>query len=229
MVIAAAVLLFQVAPFMQGLPTAQTASAAKPLSVQSSSDQNKLMAWADVPASPNPSATVAPAPTNSQPGSQPAATGASSPNSNSSGTSPASLPAVALDTTEHDALSTIRIPEAPLAKPTPVLRVESLPSRRSWLLLSLAQHGAATFDAYATRDAISHGAVEQNPLMRPFANSDGIYAAIQICPVLLDFASRKMQRSENNFARRTWWLPQSVSTAVYLFSGVHDLHVANQR
>ena len=65
--------------------------------------------------------------------------------------------------------------------------------------------------------------------MRPFANSSGIYAAIQVCPVALDFTARRMQRSQNNFIRRAWWVPQTVSTGLYLFSGARNLHVANQR
>ena len=95
----------------------------------------------------------------------------------------------------------------------------------AWLALSLVQHGAATFDAYSTRQAISRDAVELDPMMRPFAQSPGLYAAIQVGPVLLDFVSRKMQRSQNNFVRRMWWLPQSLSTAGFLYSGVHNFEV----
>jgi hypothetical protein len=106
---------------------------------------------------------------------------------------------------------------------------ESQPSRRKWIALSIAQHAAAAFDAYSTRDAISRGAVEQDPFMKPFANSPAIYAAIQACPVALDFAAHHMQRSENNFVRRTWWVPQSVAAGMFLFSGVHNLHVADRQ
>jgi len=96
------------------------------------------------------------------------------------------------------------------------------------MVLALVQHGAATFDAYSTRQAIEHGAVEADPLMRPFAQSPGIYAAIQVGPVLLDYAARRMQRSNNVLARCMWWVPQSGSTAMFLFSGVHNLHVAGE-
>jgi len=64
--------------------------------------------------------------------------------------------------------------------------------------------------------------------MRPFAQSPAIYIAIQGAPVLLDYAARRMQRSPNSFFRRTWWVPQSASTGLFLFSGVHNLHVANR-
>jgi hypothetical protein len=124
-------------------------------------------------------------------------------------------------------LAMIRVPESESA-PLRTISVESLPSRRQWIALSIAQHAAAAFDAYTTRDAISRGAVEQDPLMRPFANSSGIYAAIQACPVALDFAARHMQRSDNNFIRRTWWVPQTISMGMFLFSGAHNLRVANR-
>jgi len=41
-----------------------------------------------------------------------------------------------------------------------------LPARREWLALAVAEHGAAAFDAYTTRQAISRGAVEEDPTMR---------------------------------------------------------------
>jgi hypothetical protein len=87
------------------------------------------------------------------------------------------------------------------------------------------EHGAAAFDAYSTREAISRGAKEEDPIMRPFAHSPAIYAAIQVGPVLLDVLARHMQRNQYNFVRRTWWLPQSASTGVSIFSGVHNLSV----
>ena len=120
--------------------------------------------------------------------------------------------------------STIRIPEAN-EKRYPIREAESAPARREWLALALAEHGAAAFDAYTTRQAISRGAVEEDPTMRPFAHSPAIYAAIQVGPVLFDLLARHMQRSHYDFERRTWWLPQSASTGVSIFSGVHNLSV----
>jgi hypothetical protein len=98
---------------------------------------------------------------------------------------------------------------------------------RSWLALAIMQHGAATFDAYSTRQAIGHGAVEDDPLMRPFAHSGAMYAAIQVGPLVLDYVARRMQRSEYGIVRRMWFVPQSVSTAGFLISGVHNLSVAS--
>lgn len=112
--------------------------------------------------------------------------------------------------------------------PSDVKPVEEYPSRREWIALSIVQHGAAFFDAYSTRQAIGSGAVEEDPLMRPFAKSPAIYAAIQVGPVIFDYAARKMQRSENNFIRHMWWMPQATATAMYLFSGVHNMHVAGR-
>lgn len=129
--------------------------------------------------------------------------------------------------TNTQSLSTIRIPEnsAPPVKPGPA---EALSIRRSWLLLSMVQHGAATFDAYSTRQAIAKGGVERDPLMRPFAHSPAIYAAVQVGPGILDFVSRRMQRSQSNWIRRVWWLPQSMATAGFVFSGAHNLNVTRQ-
>jgi hypothetical protein len=126
-------------------------------------------------------------------------------------------------------LSLIYVPPIRPAKPERIIPAEGLHERRDWLILSIAQHSAAAFDAYSTRQAISSDAREDDPLMRPFAQSPAIYAAIQGCPVILDFAARRMQRSGNNFIRKTWWLPQSISTGMFLFSGVHNLYVASRR
>jgi hypothetical protein len=120
--------------------------------------------------------------------------------------------------------STIRIPEEN-GKRYATREAESVPSRREWLALLILEHGAAAFDAYSTRGAISRGAKEEDPMMRPFAHSPAIYAAIQVGPALLDVLARHMQRSQNNFVRRTWLVPQSVSTGGSIFSGVHNLSV----
>ncbi|HXN71093.1 MAG TPA: hypothetical protein VN861_00910 [Candidatus Acidoferrales bacterium] len=120
--------------------------------------------------------------------------------------------------------STIRIQEED-EKRYRLREPESIPARREWLALMVLEHSAAAFDAYSTRDAISRGAKEEDPIMRPFAHSPAIYAAIQVGPVLLDVLARHMQRSQYSFVRRTWWVPQSASTGVSIFSGVHNLNV----
>jgi hypothetical protein len=120
--------------------------------------------------------------------------------------------------------STIRIPEAN-DKRYAIRSAESAPARRNWLVLSVLEHSSATFDAYSTRQAISRGAVEGDPLMRPFAHSSAIYAALQVGPVLFDVLARHMQRSQYGFERRTWWVPQTASTGMSIFAGVHNLNL----
>ncbi len=129
---------------------------------------------------------------------------------------------------ESQSLEMLRLEEPKLGKSGKVKLAEEAPSRRKWIALSVAVHGAAAFDAYTTRQAIGRGAVEGDPLMRPFANSPSIYAAIQVAPVVMDFVARRMQRSQNPFLRKMWWLPQTGGAAMYLFSGVHNLGVAGR-
>jgi len=98
--------------------------------------------------------------------------------------------------------------------------------RREWLALTIAQHSAAAFDAWSTRQALSSGeAHELNPIFRPFAGNASLYAAIQVGPVLLDYLSRRMMTSQYGWARHTWWILQAVSTATSLASGAHNLSI----
>ena len=121
------------------------------------------------------------------------------------------------------------LPSAPIiTKPIGRIGVERLPSRRMWIALSVAQHGAAFFDAYTTRQAVAGGAVEQNPLLKPFASSPAIYGATQVAPLILDYAGRRMQLSHNSLIRRMWWVPQSTGAAVSIFAGVHNMGVASR-
>jgi hypothetical protein len=102
------------------------------------------------------------------------------------------------------------------------------PRRGLWLTLTIAQHGAATFDAWSTRRVISSGqGQEQNLLLKPFAGNASLYAAIQVGPTLLDYLGRRMMKSQG-WARHAWWLPQALGTAVSIASGVHNLGVARE-
>jgi len=161
-----------------------------------------------------------------QPKAQPTASASTEPQ----GANSAALTAAKFDTSGQNSqsLSTIRVPPIQPGTQNKVIMVENTPSRRKWLVLSIAMHSAAAFDAYSTRQAVSSGAHETDPLMRPFAQSPGIYAAIQVGPLALDYAARRMQRSQNSFLRRTWWLPQSAGTGLFLFSGAHNLNLANR-
>jgi hypothetical protein len=213
MVLAIAALMFNFGTAVQAVPAA-AASAAKAAAAQ------PAPAVATLPDAPLPSsATASPA--------------APAPASSNSMHAEENRPAAALRVAELDAsgnntqqLSTIHLVEAD-PKPFTRVTVDQVPSRKKWLALSIAEHGAATFDAYSTRYAVENGATEDNPFLRPFAHSDGIYAAIQVCPLVLDFTARHMQRSENPLLRHTWWVPQSVGTGIFLFSGAHNMQVGS--
>jgi hypothetical protein len=139
-----------------------------------------------------------------------------------------SLKTVAFETPEDtQSLSTVRVPELS-TKENKFREAVSEPSRRQWLALAFLQHSAAVFDAYSTRQAVGHGAVEDNPMLRPFAGSGAINAATQVTPLLLDLAAYHMQRSEYSLLRRFWWMPQTISASLSIFSGVHNLHVAGK-
>jgi hypothetical protein len=117
-------------------------------------------------------------------------------------------------------------PANPLTVSVNELREENRRNQRTWLGLVIAEHGAATFDAWSTRHAITTaGAQELNPLLKPFAKNDSLYAAIQLAPVLMDFAARKMMYSHHSWVRRMWWAPQSASFVSSLFCGAHNLSV----
>ncbi|MFZ0520820.1 MAG: hypothetical protein WAL95_07340 [Candidatus Acidiferrales bacterium] len=139
---------------------------------------------------------------------------------------PGTLTTVSLDTTpDAQSFSAVRIP-TPSSKEYGIKEAMTMPSRRAWLALSIVQHGAAAFDAYSTRQAVGHGAVEDDPFMRPFANSPAIYVATQVGPVIFDLLARHMQHSEYPMVRRLWWMPQSMSAGLSIFSGVHNLGIA---
>jgi hypothetical protein len=139
-----------------------------------------------------------------------------------------SLKTVAFESSgDAQSFSTVRIPEVP-TKENRFREALEQPSRRQWLALTFLQHSAAAFDAYSTRQAVGHGAVEDNPVLRPFASSPAIYAATQVAPLLFDLMARHMQRSEYPLFRRFWWMPQTVSAGLSIFSGVHNLHLVGK-
>lgn len=96
--------------------------------------------------------------------------------------------------------------------------------RRAWLLLGLAQHGAAVFDAHTTRAAMKDHR-ELNPLLRPFAHSAAIYPVMQIAPFGIDWLGARLARSRHRWLRRLWWLPQAAATAGFLWSGIHNMRL----
>jgi hypothetical protein len=103
---------------------------------------------------------------------------------------------------------------------------ETRGQRIAWYSLMAAGHGAAAFDAYSTRLAISGNyGTETNPLLRPFSHSSALYAATQVSPAVMDFIGKRMMVSENRWVRKMWWLPQVAGSGFSVFAGVHNLSV----
>jgi hypothetical protein len=98
--------------------------------------------------------------------------------------------------------------------------------KKIWYGLIAASSGAAAFDAWSTRRAVSGGyGTEGNPFLRPFSHSNAIYAATQVSPLVLDFIGRKMMTSREPLLRKMWWLPQTAGTGMSLFAGAHNVGV----
>lgn len=97
---------------------------------------------------------------------------------------------------------------------------------KMWYILGAAEHGAATFDAWTTRRVITSGAgQEMNPMLRPFANSGAIYAAVQVGPILFDLLAKHMLHSSHRWERKIWWLPQSASAVTSFVAGARNLTI----
>jgi len=151
-----------------------------------------------------------------------------------------SLDAAAKPAAEANAvLPDAPVPVEPVSDPAPMaylnpnkrmkvsvseLIAENRRKQMMWKGLVIASSGAATFDAWSTRRAITNsGAVELNPMLRPFAGNASLYAVIQVGPALMDFAGKKMMYSRHTWVRRMWWVPQSASFVSSIFCGAHNL------
>lgn len=103
---------------------------------------------------------------------------------------------------------------------------ETRRQRKLWYALVFTGHGAAAFDAWSTRRAISGNyGTESNPLLRPFAHNGSLYAATQVSPMLMDYLGRHMMVSKHHWVRKMWWLPQTAGTGMSLAAGVHNVGV----
>jgi hypothetical protein len=101
--------------------------------------------------------------------------------------------------------------------------METPTQRRLWYTLAITSSGAAAFDAWSTRRAISGGyGVEANPMLRPFSHSNAMYAATQVSPLVMDFIGKRMMTSHHQWMRNLWWVPQSAGTSMSLYAGVHN-------
>jgi hypothetical protein len=132
--------------------------------------------------------------------------------------------------TPASAAAPIEPGSAPLAiRPgRPAFNREGVSERQKkvWYALTIASSGAAGFDAWSTRRAISGGyGTESNPMLAPFSHSGALYAATQVSPVVMDYIGRKMMTSQYPLLRRMWWLPQTAGTGMSLFAGVHNVGV----
>jgi len=105
---------------------------------------------------------------------------------------------------------------------------ETRGQRIAWYSLAVAGHGAAAFDAYSTRLALSGGyGTESNPFLRPFANSNALYAVTQVSPAVMDFLGKRMMVSEHRWVRRLWWVPQAAGSGFSIGAGVHNMGVVH--
>ena len=109
-------------------------------------------------------------------------------------------------------------------KPAFTRPTETRLQRRTWYALAVLGHSGAALDAWSTRRAISTGnCVEDNPLLRPFAHSNAMYAATQVSPAFMDFLGKRMMVSRHPWVRRLWWVPQSTGAGFSFFAGVHNI------
>jgi len=100
---------------------------------------------------------------------------------------------------------------------------ETARQRKIWYGLVAASSGAAAFDAWTTRRAVSGNyGIEGDPLLRPFAHSNAIYAATQVSPAVMDYLGHRMMTSNHQWMRKLWWVPQTAGMGFSLGAGVHN-------
>jgi hypothetical protein len=100
--------------------------------------------------------------------------------------------------------------------------------KKIWYTLTFLNHGAATFDAWSTRASIERGNQELNPVFKPFASSNMMYAAVQVVPLGMDYLGKRMMRSQNRVFRKMWWVPQTASAICSFSAGVHNMGVGSR-
>jgi hypothetical protein len=111
-------------------------------------------------------------------------------------------------------------------KPAYTRSRETRGQRVAWYGLMAAGHGAAAFDAYSTRLAVSGNyGTETNPFLRPFSHSSALYAVTQLSPAAMDYIGKRMMVSQDRWVRKLWWLPQAAGSGFSVFAGVHNLGV----
>lgn len=104
--------------------------------------------------------------------------------------------------------------------------VETSRQRTVWYGLMAVSHAGAVFDSWSTRRAISSGyGQEANPLLKPFASSNAIYAATQVSPAVMDYLGKRMMTSPNPWVRKLWWFPQAAGASMSFGVAVHNVGV----
>jgi hypothetical protein len=113
-------------------------------------------------------------------------------------------------------------------KPALTRPYETPRQRKTWYALTIIGSGGATLDAWSTRRAISGGyGQEANPFLRPFANSNVLYAATQVSPALMDFLGKRLMTSEHRWVRKVWWLPQTAGASFSFVAAAHNISVVH--
>ena len=106
--------------------------------------------------------------------------------------------------------------------------METPRQRKMWYGLMAVSHAGAAFDAWSTRRAISGGyGQEANPFLKPFANSNAIYAATQVSPAVMDYLGKRMMTSPNPWIRKLWWFPQVAGASMSFGAAVHNVGVVH--
>lgn len=119
----------------------------------------------------------------------------------------------------------VALPIQPV-KPAYVRPRETRGQRVAWYTLAATSSGAAAFDAWSTRRAISQGyGTESNPFLRPFSHSNALYAVTQVSPAVMDYIGKRMMVSQNRWIRRLWWVPQAAGSGFSVFAGVHNTNL----
>ncbi len=158
-------------------------------------------------------------------------------------------PAVVSDSATKDSTLVAALPSAPAPKvkadPEPITpnaavqpflpvkpvftRPRETPRQRKiWYGLAVAGHSGAAFDAWSTHRAVAGGyGQESNPMLRPFAHSNAIYAATQVSPAFMDFLGKRMMVSQHGWVRKIWWLPQAAGASMSFASGAHNVGVVH--
>ena len=143
----------------------------------------------------------------------------------------AALPSAPTPKVKTDAEMILSAPSAqPIQPVKPVLtRPRETPRQRiAWYALTAAGSAGAAFDAWSTRRAISGGyGQEANPFLRPFVNSNALYAVMQVSPAVMDFIGKRMMVSEYPMLRKMWWVPQTVGASFSFAAGAHNVGVVH--